>query len=134
MIVLDTHALIWWVNGDEQLSARARKAIEKEVGSGQVFISAITAWEVAMLVEKGSSDLDDGCQRLAACTPQARSRWSVGDCFRPQAYAERLKDFQHRRQFWITLLRQGFIQALTCKADRASDVDRLAVVELRWRK
>ncbi|MFU8816503.1 MAG: type II toxin-antitoxin system VapC family toxin [Pseudomonadales bacterium] len=53
MIVLDTHALIWWVNGDEQLSARARKAIEKEVGSGQVFISAITAWEVAMLVEKG---------------------------------------------------------------------------------
>ena len=55
MIVLDTHALIWWVNDDEQLSDRARKAIEKEISGedGQVFISAITAWEIALLVEKG---------------------------------------------------------------------------------
>lgn len=55
MIVLDTHALIWWVNGDEQISDRARKAIEKEISSedGQVFISTITAWEIALLVEKG---------------------------------------------------------------------------------
>ena len=55
MIVLDTHALIWWVNDDEQLSDRARKAIEREISSedGQVFISTITAWEIALLVEKG---------------------------------------------------------------------------------
>jgi PIN domain nuclease of toxin-antitoxin system len=55
MIVLDTHTLIWWVNGDEQLSDRARKAIEEEISSenGQVFISTITAWEIALLVEKG---------------------------------------------------------------------------------
>ncbi len=55
MIVLDTHALIWWVNDDEQLSDRARDAIEKEISSesGQVFISTITAWEIALLVEKG---------------------------------------------------------------------------------
>jgi PIN domain nuclease of toxin-antitoxin system len=55
MIVLDTHALIWWVNGDEQLSDRARKTIEKEISSanGQVSISTISAWEVALLVEKG---------------------------------------------------------------------------------
>jgi len=55
MIVLDTHALIWWVNDDEQLSDRARKAIEKEIRGedGQVFISTITAWEIALLVEKG---------------------------------------------------------------------------------
>jgi len=33
MIVLDTRALIWWVNGDEQLSDRARKAIEEEISS-----------------------------------------------------------------------------------------------------
>ncbi len=54
MIVLDTHSLIWWVSGDRQLSARARKAIEKELaGEGQVLVSSITAWEIAMLVEKG---------------------------------------------------------------------------------
>jgi PIN domain nuclease of toxin-antitoxin system len=33
VIVLDTHALIWWVNGDVQLSTKARKAIQREVTS-----------------------------------------------------------------------------------------------------
>lgn len=54
MIVLDTHALIWWVNGDSQLSAKAKRRIEKALKDGeQVLISAITAWEIAMLVQKG---------------------------------------------------------------------------------
>ena len=54
MIVLDTHALIWWVNGDSKLSARARKVIESEmtVDGGKILVSAITAWEIAMLVNK----------------------------------------------------------------------------------
>ena len=54
MIVLDTHALIWWVNGDSKLSARARKVIESEISvdGGKILISAITAWEIAMLVSK----------------------------------------------------------------------------------
>ena len=54
MIVLDTHALIWWVNGDSKLSARARKVIESEmtVDGGRILVSAITAWEIAMLVNK----------------------------------------------------------------------------------
>jgi len=54
VIVLDTHALIWWVNGDSKLSARARKVIESEmtVEGGKVLIFAITAWEIAMLINK----------------------------------------------------------------------------------
>ena len=54
MIVLDTHALIWWVNGDGKLSARARKVIESEmtVDGGKILVSAITAWEIAMLINK----------------------------------------------------------------------------------
>ena len=53
MIVLDTHALIWWVNGDSKLSARARKVIESEItiDGGKILVSAITAWEIAMLVD-----------------------------------------------------------------------------------
>lgn len=52
MIVLDTHALIWWVNGDGQLSLDATKAINKELAdeNGMVIISSISAWEIAMLV------------------------------------------------------------------------------------
>lgn len=70
MIVLDTHALIWWVNGDEQLSMKARKAIEAELSEdGQVMVSAITAWEIAMLVAKGrlalTMDIDDWLATVA---------------------------------------------------------------------
>ncbi|MES9862900.1 MAG: type II toxin-antitoxin system VapC family toxin [Candidatus Thiodiazotropha sp. LLP2] len=64
MIVLDTHALIWWVSGDDKLSPQARKLIEKEqTGDGQILVSAISAWEIAMLVTKGrlalTMDIDD---------------------------------------------------------------------------
>jgi hypothetical protein len=30
LIVLDTHTLIWWVNGDSQLSPNARAAVDHE--------------------------------------------------------------------------------------------------------
>ena len=52
MIVLDTHALIWWVSGDESLSKNAKAAIERELEGGQIIVSAISAWEIAMLVER----------------------------------------------------------------------------------
>ena len=52
MIVLDTHALVWWASGSKELSARARAAIEHECVDGQIVISAISAWEIAMLVER----------------------------------------------------------------------------------
>lgn len=44
-LLLDTHALIWWLAGDEALSRRARQAISDE--SNPVAISAATAMEVA---------------------------------------------------------------------------------------
>ena len=54
MIVLDTHTLVWWANGDDsQLSPAARKAIKAHTGEGEIAISSISAWEIAMLVERG---------------------------------------------------------------------------------
>ena len=50
MIVLDTHALVWWANGDAALSKKAKNAIERELDGGQIMVSAISAWEIAMLV------------------------------------------------------------------------------------
>lgn len=58
MIVLDTHALIWWVNGDAELSPAARSSIEDTLAGGApVLVSAISAWELATLVERGRIDL-----------------------------------------------------------------------------
>ena len=53
MIVLDTHTMVWWVSGDPLLSKRARTAIEREQPDGDIIVSSISAWEIAMLVERG---------------------------------------------------------------------------------
>ena len=53
MIVLDTHALLWWVSGDAALSKAAKATIGQELANGgQIIISSISAWEIAMLVER----------------------------------------------------------------------------------
>ena len=52
MIVLDTHTLVWWVTGDKSLSKRAKTAIEKEHASGEIIVSSISAWEIAVLVDR----------------------------------------------------------------------------------
>ena len=44
-LLLDTHALIWWLAGDEALSDRARSAIGDEDNS--VAVSAASAMEIA---------------------------------------------------------------------------------------
>lgn len=52
MILLDTHVLVWWLSGqDDLLSASARQAIERE-RSGEMLVSSISAWEIAMLVAR----------------------------------------------------------------------------------
>lgn len=44
-LLLDTHALIWWLAGDESLSVAARDAIADE--SNSVAVSAASAMEVS---------------------------------------------------------------------------------------
>ena len=63
MIVLDTHTLLWWIAKTPRLSTGAQASIEKEQeNSGEIMVSAISAWEIAMLVAKGrltlSMDVD----------------------------------------------------------------------------
>jgi PIN domain nuclease of toxin-antitoxin system len=43
-LLLDTHTLLWWLAGDEQLSPAALGAISDEANA--VLISAASAWEI----------------------------------------------------------------------------------------
>lgn len=43
-LLLDTHAFLWWLAGDEALSVPARTAIADE--GNDVFVSAASAWEI----------------------------------------------------------------------------------------
>ena len=53
MIVLDTHAWIWWVSNPEFLSDKAKQIIDEAVTNRNVLISSISVWEVAILVSRG---------------------------------------------------------------------------------
>ena len=59
MIVLDTHVLIWAVDGDTRLGPTARATIDEAGRTDRIAVSAITPWEIALLVEKGRLRL--GC-------------------------------------------------------------------------
>ena len=52
MILLDTHALVWLSEGNDKLGGRSLSLINKALKSKELFVSSISFWEVAMLVEK----------------------------------------------------------------------------------
>lgn len=51
-LLLDTCALIWLLNGD-RMSENSIDAIETAAENARLFVSAISAWEVATLERKG---------------------------------------------------------------------------------
>lgn len=53
MIVLDTHAWLWWISNPELLGAAASQVIDEAARKKALYISSISTWEVAMLVSKG---------------------------------------------------------------------------------
>ena len=74
MILLGTHALIWWADGNHlRLSANALAATDQEIesaglpgGSPGLLVSAISCWEVAMLVNRGRLALSFDVERWLA--------------------------------------------------------------------
>jgi PIN domain nuclease of toxin-antitoxin system len=50
-LLLDTQALLWWVEGSRKLGPRARRAIEHDAAI--VYVSAVSAWELAIKLAIG---------------------------------------------------------------------------------
>ena len=60
MILLDTHALIWWMEGSGRLSEGAAAAIEEHAPA---LVSPISFWELAVLVERERISIDRDLSR-----------------------------------------------------------------------
>ncbi len=56
--LVDTHVFLWWNMGDPQLSDRAREFMRE--ATNELFVSAATAWEIAIKA---------GCGRLSLPLP-----------------------------------------------------------------
>ena len=57
-VLLDTLALVWLVSGNVRLGVHARSTIHQAAANNLLLVSAITPWEIAMLVSKGRLTLD----------------------------------------------------------------------------
>lgn len=58
-LLLDTHALLWWMGGDTSLDVAARGLIEDP--ANDVSVSIASLWEIAIKVQAGKleSDMDE---------------------------------------------------------------------------
>ncbi|MEO7299652.1 MAG: type II toxin-antitoxin system VapC family toxin [Verrucomicrobiota bacterium] len=54
-LLLDTHALLWFISNDSQLSDSARKNIENP--ESEKFVSAASLWEIAIKLSLGKVKL-----------------------------------------------------------------------------
>ena len=58
MILLDTHVLIWFAEDNPHLGKRAVQLTDAALQRDEVAVSAISFWEITMLVEKRRLYLD----------------------------------------------------------------------------
>jgi len=58
VILLDTHVLVWLDEANSRLGGEAIKRINTAFHAGKATVSAISFWEVGMLVKKGRIRLD----------------------------------------------------------------------------
>jgi PIN domain nuclease of toxin-antitoxin system len=57
-LLLDTHVLVRLIDGNQKLGVRAREAIRLAYSEDRAVVSAITPWEIALLISKGRLTLE----------------------------------------------------------------------------
>lgn len=125
-LLLDTHALLWWLLDDPRLSRPARRAIE-DVGNA-IFVSAASAWEVALKAAKGKLPLPPQAERRIQAEMEAARFVELPVTWR-HAFAVRQLPRHHLDPFDRLLIAQSRLEGLTIVTnDRAFaryQVDRL---------
>lgn len=71
-LLLDTHVLLWGLLEPERLSRRA--ALELEDPDNELWLSPVSAWEIAVLAEKGRISIEDPdpgewLRKVLSCAP-----------------------------------------------------------------
>jgi PIN domain nuclease of toxin-antitoxin system len=66
VIVVDTHVLLWLSEGSDRIGRIARRKIEQAAKRRELFVSAISYWELGMLTAAGRLRLPRGVEALRA--------------------------------------------------------------------
>ena len=109
-LLLDTHALLWWLADPAQLSAKAHAAIADP--EHQVLVSAASAWELATKVRLGKLEI---AQKLLSELPDVLA--SQGFELLPIQFSHGLRaggyPQAHRDPFDRLLAAQAELEGLT---------------------
>lgn len=116
-LLLDTHAFLWWAFADPKLSRRARIAIDD--AANEVFVSAVSAWEIATKHRIGKLP-DAGA--IADDIPQAVAAEGFNELPLSIRHAQRAGSLggQHRDPFDRMLIAQAMIDDLTLVSNERS--------------
>ena len=109
-LLLDTHALLWWLGGSGKLGARAHALIADPEAT--VWVSAATAWEIAVKAGLGRLDLGEPPE---TCLPREleRSRFRHLPITLTHALAVRTLPRRHGDPFDRLLIAQAMLEELT---------------------
>jgi len=61
-LLLDTHALLWWLSNDRALGAAAKEAISD--GGNEVYVSAASTWEISIKKAVGKLEAPEDMDRI----------------------------------------------------------------------
>jgi PIN domain nuclease of toxin-antitoxin system len=110
-LLLDTHILLWWFAGSPRLTSKARKAI---VESDTLWVSAASAWEIAVKRSRGLVEAPDNLEAML----QANDMRPLPITLAHASAAGRLP-LHHRDPFDRMLIAQAMAESLTLlTADR----------------
>jgi PIN domain nuclease of toxin-antitoxin system len=125
-LLLDTHALLWWLDGDERLSKAARQAVADPKAT--IFVSAASAWEIATKVRIGKlPGAIEVAERLSAIlADQSFKHLPIGI---EHARRAGLMPGEHRDPFDRMLIAQAQIEAL-CLVSNEQCFDRFGIQRL----
>jgi PIN domain nuclease of toxin-antitoxin system len=111
-LLLDTHALLWWLDDDTRLSPTARELIADP--ANDVLVSAVSLWEIVVKARIGKLDADIA-DILRVVDESGFTRLGVTD-----AHLRVLRDLpqHHRDPFDHLLIAQAMAEhAEFCSAD-----------------
>lgn len=118
-LLLDTHAFLWFVEGNPQLSARARTLIEDT--SNEILLSVASIWEIAIKFSLGKLSLTAPVETFIAQQLQANAITTI-DVRTEHAVAVAALPFHHRDPFDRLLIAQAQVEGVPIiSADAAFD-------------